>query len=141
MSSCSLDLRKRIVKAHIEQSQIRARWQSGVSRWSAKHPEGAVERFRKRAEAGCLAAAPHPGSKPRLDEAQCQVLGRQVERHNDWTLEQHTEASTEATGGCSKSRRSTNTCVSWELAAKEKPLCQGARRRGKKGVVRAGYNA
>lgn len=63
----------------------------GVSRWS-------VDRYVKRAEAGNLAATPHPGSKPWLNSAQCEVLREQVKDHNDWTLEQHAEALAEATG-------------------------------------------
>ena len=58
MPSYSPDLRKRIVKAHIEEGQNKSEVarRLRVSRWS-------VERYVKRAEAGQLAATPHPGSK------------------------------------------------------------------------------
>ena len=92
MPAYSLDLRKRVVKAYEEgqnKSEVARRF--GVSRWS-------VDRYLKRAEAGDLAATPHPGKKAKLDGAQREVLKRQVEEHNDWTLEQHAEALAEATG-------------------------------------------
>ena len=46
---------------------------------------------------GNLAATPHPGPKPWLDEVQCKILKQQVEEHSDWTLEQHAEALAETT--------------------------------------------
>jgi transposase len=93
MPSYSLDLRERIVKAHVEEGQNKSEVarRFGVSRWT-------VDRYCKRAEAGCLAATPHPGSKPWLDGAQPEALGQQVGKHNDWTLEQHAEALAETTG-------------------------------------------
>ena len=93
MPSYSLDLRKRIVKAHIEEGQNKSAVarRFGVSRRS-------VERYVKRAEAGQLAATPHPGSKPWLSAEQSEVLRQQVEAHNDWTLEEHAEALAQATG-------------------------------------------
>ena len=57
-----------------------------------------VERYVKRAEAGRLAASPHPGSKPWLSAEQGEVLRHQVEAHNDSTLEEHAQALAEATG-------------------------------------------
>ena len=93
MPSYSLDLRERIVKAHIEEGQNKSAVarRFGVSRRS-------VERYVKRAEADNLAATPHPGSRPWLSAEQSEVLQRQVEAHNDWTLEEHAEALAEATG-------------------------------------------
>ena len=93
MPSYSLDLRERIVKAHTEEGQNKSAVarRFGVSRRS-------VERYVKRAEAGQLAATPHPGSKPWLNAEQSEVLRQQVEAHNDWTLEEHAEALAEATG-------------------------------------------
>ena len=81
------------MKAHVEEGQNKSEVarRFGVSRWS-------VERYVKRAEAGHLAATPHPGNKPWLNEAQCEVLRQQVKDHNDWTLEEHAEALAEATG-------------------------------------------
>lgn len=93
MPSYSLDLRERIVKAHVEEgqnkSEVARRFE--VSRWT-------VNRYIKRAEAGNLAATPHPGTQPWLSGAQSEVLRQQVEAHNDWTLEEHAEALAEATG-------------------------------------------
>ena len=93
MAGYSLDLRERIVKAHVEEGQNKSEVarRFGVSRWS-------VERYIKRAQEGNLAATPHPGSKPWLSGAQSEVLRQQVEAHNDWTLEEHAEALAEATG-------------------------------------------
>lgn len=93
MPGYSLDLRERIVKAHVEERQNKSEVarRFGVSRWT-------VDRYIKRAEAGQLAATPHPGGKPWLSGAQCEVLRQQVEEHNDWTLEQHAEALVRATG-------------------------------------------
>lgn len=88
-----MDLRRRIVKAYTEEGQNKSEVarRFGVSRWT-------VGRYVKRAETGSLAATPHPGAKPWLNEAQCEVLRRQVEEHNDWTLEAHAEALARATG-------------------------------------------
>ena len=93
MASYSLDLRERVVKAHVEEGQNKSEVarRFGVSRWS-------VGRYVKRASAGSLAATPHPGSKPRLGNAQCEVLRRQVQEHHDWSLEQHARALTQETG-------------------------------------------
>ena len=93
MGSYSLDLRARIVKAHLEEGQshsVVAR-RFGVSRWS-------VRRYLKRLASGSLAPTPHPGRGRRLDEAGCEVLRAQVAEHRDWTLEQHATALTQATG-------------------------------------------
>jgi transposase len=93
MASYSLDLRERVVKAHVEEGQnksaVARRFR--VSRWT-------VDRYVKRAAAGRLAATPHPGVKQRLSGSQCEVLREQVKAHKDWTLEQHAEALVEATG-------------------------------------------
>lgn len=93
MGSYSLDLRERIVKAHVEEGQNKSAVarRFGVSRWT-------VERYVKRAAIGSLAPTPHPGSRQRLSGAQCEVLRAQVNEHHDWTLEQHAEALTAATG-------------------------------------------
>lgn len=93
MASYSLDLRERIVKAHVEEGQNKSAVarRFGVSRWS-------VDRYVRRSRAGSLAATPHPGNRQRLDGAGCEVLRRQVQAHHDWTLEQHAEALSEATG-------------------------------------------
>ena len=93
MGSYSLDLRARIVKAHLEEGQrhnvVAKRF--GVSRWT-------VERYVKRSAAGSLAPTPHPGRPQRLDGAGCEVLRAQVQDHHDWSLEQHATALTAATG-------------------------------------------
>lgn len=93
MSSYSLDLRERVVKACVEEGQSNGEvaQRFGVSRWS-------VRRYLNRAAVGGLAPTPHPGRKRRLDGAQCEVLRDQVRDHRDWTLEQHAEALTQATG-------------------------------------------
>lgn len=93
MAGYSLDLRERIVSAHVEEGQNKSEVarRFGVSRWT-------VDRYVKRAEAGNLAATPHPGNAPWLGGEQCEVLRKQVEEHNDWSLEQHAEALAEATG-------------------------------------------
>ncbi len=93
MASYSLDLRERIVKAHVEEGQNKSAVarRFGVSRWS-------VDRYVKRSGAGTLAATPHPGRRQRLDTARCEVLRRQVQEHHSWTLERHAEAFTKATG-------------------------------------------
>lgn len=88
-----MDLRERIVKAHVEEGQSKSAVarRFGVSRWS-------VERYVKRAAMGSLAPTPHPGRKPRLGSNGCEVLRAQVQAHHDWTLGQHAEALTAATG-------------------------------------------
>ncbi len=93
MGSYSLDLRERIVEAHVEEGQNKSAVarRFGVSRWS-------VERYVKRAAVGSLAPTPHPGRKPRLGSNGCEVLRAQVQAHHDWTLAQHAEALTAATG-------------------------------------------
>lgn len=70
MSGYSLDLRERVVKAYEQgqnKSEIARRY--GMSRWT-------VGRYLKRFEAGKLAAGPHPGPKPWLNEAHCEILSR-----------------------------------------------------------------
>ena len=93
MPGYSLDLRERIVKAHLEEGQNKSEVarRFGVSRWS-------VERYLKRAALGHLAATPHPGKGCSLNERHHEALRKQVAEHNDWTLEQHAEALAEATG-------------------------------------------
>lgn len=93
MGSYSLDLRERIVKAHVEEGQNKSAVarRFGVSCWS-------VKRYVKRAVAGSLAPTPHPGCKQKLDSAGCEVLREQVGAHTDWSLEQHATALTQATG-------------------------------------------
>lgn len=93
MASYSLDLRERIVRAHVEEGQNKSAVarRFGVSRWS-------VDRYVRRSAAGSLAATPHPGKRQRLGSAQCEVLRRQVQEHHDWTLEQHAEALAKETG-------------------------------------------
>ncbi len=93
MGSYSVDLRERIVKAHIEEGQNKSAVarRFGVSRWS-------VDRYIKRAAAGKLAATPHPGKRRRLDDEGCEVLRHQVREHHDWSLERHAEALTKVTG-------------------------------------------
>lgn len=105
MASYSVDLRERIVRAHIEEGQSKSAVarRFGVSR-------GSVYRYVKRAAAGCLAATPHPGRRRRLAAEQCVVLRRQVEEHKDWTLEQHAEAFTQATGVTLKKSSVANYC-------------------------------
>lgn len=93
MASYSVDLRERIVKAHIEEGQHKSAVarRFGVSRWT-------VERYVQRAATGSLTPTPHPGRKPRLGSNGCEVLKEQVQAHHDWTLEQHAEALAAATG-------------------------------------------
>ena len=93
MASYSLDLRERIVKAHIEEGQSKSAVarRFGVSRWS-------VERYVRRSAAGKLAATPHLGRRRRLDAKGCEVLRQQVEDHHDWSLEQHATALAKETG-------------------------------------------
>ena len=93
MASYSLDLRERIVKAHIEEGQSKSAVarRFGVSRWS-------VERYVKRSQTGSLAATPHPGRRRQLDAKGCEVLRRQVEAQHDWSLEQHAAALAKETG-------------------------------------------
>ncbi len=93
MASYSLDLRERIVKAHLEEGQNKSAVarRFGVSRWS-------VERYVKRFRAGDLAATPHPGKRQRLDAEGCEVLRRQVEVQHNWSLEQHAAALAKETG-------------------------------------------
>ena len=93
MASYSLDLRERVVKAHLEEGQNKSAVarRFGVSRWT-------VERYVKRSATGSLAPTPHPGSRQRLDGAGCTVLRAQVAEHHDWTLAQHATALTQATG-------------------------------------------
>lgn len=93
MASYSLDLRERIVKAHLEEGQNKSAVarRFGVSRWT-------VERYVKRAATGSLCPTPHPGRGRLLDGTGCAVLRAQVAEHHDWTLKQHAAALTEATG-------------------------------------------
>lgn len=93
MGSYSVDLRERIVKAHIEEGQNKSAVarRFGVSRWS-------VDGYIKRAAAGKLAATPHPGKRRLLDADGCEVLRHQVREHHDWSLERHAEALTKVTG-------------------------------------------
>ena len=93
MGSYSLDLRERIVKAHIEEGQSKSAVarRFGVSRWS-------VDRYVKRAATGSLAATPHPGRRRHLNGTGCEQLRKQVEEHHDWSLERHAEGLTKATG-------------------------------------------
>lgn len=78
MASYSVDLRERIVKAHLEEGQNKSAVarRFGVSRWT-------VERYVKRLETGSLAPTPHPGRGQRLDGAGCEVLRAQVAEHHD----------------------------------------------------------
>ncbi len=93
MASYSLDLRERIVKAHVEEGQSKSAVAKrfGVSRWS-------VERYVTRFNAGSLAATPHSGRRRRLDAEGCEVLRRQVGAQHDWSLEQHAAALAKETG-------------------------------------------
>jgi len=93
MASYSVDLRERIVKAHLEEGQTKsaAARRFGVSRWT-------VERYVKRSATGSLAPTPHPGRGQRLDRAGCEVLRAQVAEQHDWTPEQHAKALLETTG-------------------------------------------
>ena len=93
MASYSLDLRERVVKAHLEEGQNKSAVarRFGVSRWT-------VMRYVERSALGSLAPTPHPGGKRRLNGTQCEVLEGQVREHQDWSLEQHAAAITAATG-------------------------------------------
>ena len=93
MASYSVDLRERIVKAHVEEGQNKSAVarRFGVSRWT-------VMRYVERSASGDLAPTPHPGGRRRLDGAGCEVLRAQVRAHHDWSLERHAAALTETTG-------------------------------------------
>ena len=93
MPAYSLDLRERIVKAHLEEGQNKS---EVARRYSVSRRT--VERYVKRFEAGELAATPHPGKGCSLGERHHEVLRKQVAEHNDWTLEQHAEALAKSTG-------------------------------------------
>ena len=92
MSGYSLDLRKRIVEA-VKQGESKS---SVAQRFEVAR--STVLDYMKREEGGCLAAEKHPGPKKWLDAEGCKVLEKQVEEHNDWTLEQHAEALEKNTG-------------------------------------------
>ena len=93
MASYSVDLRERIVKAHVEEGQNKSAVarRFGVSRWS-------VARYVKCSKAGSLAAIPHPGKRRLLDSGGCEVLRQQVQDHHDWSLERHAQELAETTG-------------------------------------------
>ncbi len=91
MKSYSLDLRERIVAAVVGgQHKTAVSERFGVSR-------STVKRYAKRQLTG-LAPSKRPGRQRLLDAAGCEQLRKQVEAHQDWTLERHAEALVEATG-------------------------------------------
>lgn len=92
MSVYGVDLRERIVGA-VEQGESK----SAVAR-RFKVARSTVIDYMKRHEAGNLAAKKHPGPKSWLDNEGRKVLEKQVEDHNDWTLEQHAEGLFKSTG-------------------------------------------
>ena len=92
MSVFGIELRDRIVKA-VKQGESK----SSVAR-RFKVARSTVIEYVKRDKAGCLAAKKHPGPKSWLDDEGRKVLEKQVEDHNDWTLEQHAEGLFKSTG-------------------------------------------
>ena len=92
MKSYSLDLRARIVAAVAGgQTKTAVSERFGVSR-------STVKRYAKRQRSESLAPSQRPGRQRRLDDRGCEQLRAQVEAHIDWSLAQHAEALTQATG-------------------------------------------
>lgn len=93
MASYSLDLRERVVKAHVEEGQnksaVARRFEVSVS---------TVKRYVKRQTQGQLAARRGGGRKRLLDAGGCEQLRRQVQEHHDWSLTRHAEELAKATG-------------------------------------------
>jgi len=92
MSAYSIELRERITEA-VDQGASK----SSVAR-RFKVARSTVIDYVKRQKAGQLAAEKHPGPKSWLDDEGRKVLEKQVEAHNDWTLEQHAEGLFESIG-------------------------------------------
>jgi len=57
-----------------------------------------VRRHLNGSDAGSLAPTPHPDRKQRLESARGEVLRQQVEAHHNWSLAEHAEAISAATG-------------------------------------------
>lgn len=92
MRGFSLDLRERIVKAvEAGESKPKVAKRFGVDL-------STVKRYMRRKKAGKLEASKPPGLPSRLDSKGAEVLKKQVEEHNDWTLEQHAQAFSASTG-------------------------------------------
>jgi transposase len=92
MRGYSLDLRERIVRAVAQgkgKTAVSKRFEVSLS---------TVKRYLKRHEQGELAARKGGGRKRRLASEGCEQLRKQVEAHQDWSLEQHARALTKETG-------------------------------------------
>jgi len=87
----SLDLRERITKAvESGESKPKVAKRYGVSL-------STVKRYVRLSKAGNLARRKPPGQASWLDAEGEKVLKQQVEKHNDWTLEQYAEALSQRT--------------------------------------------
>ncbi len=92
MKSYSLDLRERIVAAVVGgQHKTAVSERFGVSR-------STVKRYAKRQLSGQLAPSKRPGRQRQLDVKSCERLRKQVEAHQDWSLERHAQELTKTTG-------------------------------------------
>lgn len=93
MRPYSVDLRQRIVEA----VEVK-----GMSKAAAAElyevSRATVYRYLDLAKEGNLSPKKVPGPAPRLDEAACQKLLKQLEKHNDLSLEEHAEKFSEAQG-------------------------------------------
>ena len=122
MRGYSLDLRERIVKAVKEEKQsvkaVARRF--SVSRWT-------VNRYLKREAEGKLAATKPPGCPPSLDEVGLELLQKQANEHQAWTLEQHAEALTKANGVSLKKSSIGNYFKRLGITLKKDVLSSGAR--------------
>lgn len=93
MRPYSVDLRQRIVEAVEVKKMSKAAVAElyGVSR-------ATVYRYLDLAKEGDLSPKQVPGPAPHLDEAACQKLLEQLEKHNDLSLEEHAIKFSEAQG-------------------------------------------
>lgn len=88
----SIDLRERIIKAvESGESKVKVAKRYLVSL-------STVKRYVNLSKTGNLARRKPPGQASWLDAEGEKVLRRQVEEHNDWTLEQHAEGLSKSTG-------------------------------------------
>lgn len=92
MRGYGLDLRGRIVRAvgaGQGKTAVSKRFEVSLS---------TVKRYLKRQAQGELGPSHHPGRPRRLDSSNCEQLQRQVEAHQDWTLERHAAELAKVTG-------------------------------------------
>jgi transposase len=112
----SLDIRKRVVKAHKEGQSKNAIAKRYELSWRT------VDKYINRFEAGKLEADSPPGRKPWLDAEGCEVLKQQVQEHADWTLEEHSDALYESKGIRLKKSAVSNYLRKLNLRYKKKSL-------------------